>query len=326
MADPRRKSSAPVSALTDAVLRSLSHDLKEPIRSIRKRIDNASDDAPSEAYLPLTNLDIMIEDIATSIKNFRQVSKVVEINFQEIETFILSDVMPKVEDFSDLLDSLSPELMSNSGYRANLGLVDKHFRRFRRRVATIYDYARARGAIKLTSFGLHNEVRRVIRDMERLFRDHDATLQIRGNASVTADQIKIALALQNLFENAIKYRGKDTPPNIRVVIHNLDLGAPAHPRNLAARIPCDRKKLFRYWTFLEVHDNGRGVSKEDEARLFEMFFRSRESFEAGDEGSGLGLSIVQEIVRTHGGIVGVESKLGEGSSFWFALPQASAQV
>jgi len=99
----------------------------------------------------------------------------------------------------------------------------------------------------------------------------------------------------NYLSNAIKYGGE--PPEVW-------LGATEN-----------ENQTIRFW----VRDNGAGLSPEDQKRLFIPFSRLRND---GQEGHGLGLSIVQRIVEKCGGRVGVESTLGKGSTFWFTLPRA----
>jgi two-component system OmpR family sensor kinase len=72
---------------------------------------------------------------------------------------------------------------------------------------------------------------------------------------------------------------------------------------------------------IEVSDNGPGLSKEDQARIFERFYRADPSrVRNGGEGTGLGLSIVDAVMRAHGGTVSVTSEVGHGATFKLFFP------
>jgi signal transduction histidine kinase len=72
---------------------------------------------------------------------------------------------------------------------------------------------------------------------------------------------------------------------------------------------------------LEIADTGCGVAAEDLPRLFERFFRGRSPQSRTHEGSGIGLSLVQELVKLHGGTVQAHSQLGRGTTFMVSLPR-----
>ncbi len=72
---------------------------------------------------------------------------------------------------------------------------------------------------------------------------------------------------------------------------------------------------------IEVSDTGSGIAEEEVERIFERFYRGSGSLE--QEGFGLGLSIARRMIDVMGGDIGVESKLGVGSTFWIRLPAAS---
>lgn len=99
----------------------------------------------------------------------------------------------------------------------------------------------------------------------------------------------------NYLSNAIKYGGN--PPRI-------ELGATSQPNG-----------MIRFW----VRDNGPGISPEDRDRLFTPFTQVGGEAKVRATGHGLGLSIVRRIVHRLGGEVGVESKVGQGSTFSFTL-------
>jgi light-regulated signal transduction histidine kinase (bacteriophytochrome) len=112
--------------------------------------------------------------------------------------------------------------------------------------------------------------------------------------SVVADEMQLTQLFQNLVGNAIKYQSPGIP----------------HVHVSAA------KNSAKKWTF-SVQDDGLGIDSQYFDRIFGMFQRlhQREEF----AGTGIGLAICKKIVERHGGMISVESQLGQGSTFSFAL-------
>ena len=118
--------------------------------------------------------------------------------------------------------------------------------------------------------------------------------QVEPGLCVRADATRFRQILMNLSGNAIKF----TPDGGRI--------------ELGARVVEDKVRV-------EVRDNGDGIPLEDQQRIFEAFYRRAESGKA-IEGTGLGLAITSRLVELHGSKLGIESKLGEGTCFYFSLP------
>ncbi|MFN2244970.1 MAG: sensor histidine kinase, partial [Anaerolineae bacterium] len=75
----------------------------------------------------------------------------------------------------------------------------------------------------------------------------------------------------------------------------------------------------------EVQDNGIGIPPDELDRIFVRFYQVDGTTTRHFRGTGLGLAIVKQIVEAHGGQVGVHSKVGEGSTFFFTIPKTIAE-
>jgi two-component system phosphate regulon sensor histidine kinase PhoR len=115
---------------------------------------------------------------------------------------------------------------------------------------------------------------------------------------VLADQTRLHQILTNLIGNAVKY----TQPEGQVTVT-------AEQRDTMLRIT--------------VQDNGMGISPEDQSRIFDRFYRVRRPETDSIDGTGLGLAIVKTLVDAHNGKIGLESRLGEGTTFYLSLPLAT---
>jgi two-component system phosphate regulon sensor histidine kinase PhoR len=71
---------------------------------------------------------------------------------------------------------------------------------------------------------------------------------------------------------------------------------------------------------ITIQDNGLGISPEDQVHIFDRFYRVRRPETDSIEGTGLGLAIVKSLVEAHNGQIGLESRLGEGTTFYLLLP------
>jgi signal transduction histidine kinase len=129
-----------------------------------------------------------------------------------------------------------------------------------------------------------------------------------------ADLIRIEQVMNNLMANAIKF----TPPGGSVQVRFLLESPPGEDRWSTARQ--DGEQVPSAALVVEVEDTGPGIAEEDLPYVFDRSFRGGHAKQEEIEGSGLGLAIAKEIVTNHGGAIGVSSRQGAGSRFFFALP------
>ena len=125
---------------------------------------------------------------------------------------------------------------------------------------------------------------------------------VEANIVVSCDAVRLEQVLNNLIGNAIKYS-----PNNTTITVGLEPAHQATDQNQAEVV---------IW----VRDEGYGVSPDQQSRLFERFYRVENEQNSSKGGLGLGLYISAEIIKQHGGRLWVESKVGQGSTFYLALP------
>jgi signal transduction histidine kinase len=109
------------------------------------------------------------------------------------------------------------------------------------------------------------------------------------------DKESIKQVLQNLVDNACKYSGKS--------------------KKIEVRVTSDKTKIY-----MSVKDYGIGIKKEDQRNIFNRFYRSSDVLIQTVKGSGIGLTIVKQIVKKHQGSIILSSAHGKGSDFQIILP------
>jgi signal transduction histidine kinase len=112
---------------------------------------------------------------------------------------------------------------------------------------------------------------------------------------IIADRARIAQVLGNLLENAIFHTPQDGSVKVSAELTHNDI-------------------------IVSVRDTGEGVPEEAIPYLFDRLYRHDRSRSRTSGGSGLGLAIAKQLIAAHGGSIKVESKMGEGSRFYFSLP------
>jgi len=157
-------------------------------------------------------------------------------------------------------------------------------------------------------------------DMERIINNVLTDLQVRivergaiithdSLPKIIGDESQIRRLFQNLIGNSIKYCTNEKP-----IIHISVEGIGGNDKTLSDNNPEER------WLF-SVTDNGIGIDHQYSERIFQLFQRLHTRNEY--PGTGLGLAVCKRIVERHGGRIWVESKVGEGSTFYFILDKFS---
>jgi len=172
--------------------------------------------------------------------------------------------------------------------------------RLDRLIQDVLQYTKVvRGELRLEPVDLDVLVREIIQTYPNLSAPN-VNIAIAGVLpTVVGNTAALTQVTSNLLGNAVKFVAPGVAPRIRIRAEELSAN------------------VVRLW----IEDNGIGIDKAAQARIFQMFQQLNRS--GLYEGTGIGLTIVRKAVERMGGRVGVESELGQGSKFWIELKRAT---
>lgn len=151
------------------------------------------------------------------------------------------------------------------------------------------------GAIPLecSVFNLTESIREIMARYDKMA-EFRFFFEAQEDIYVNADELKISQVVYNLVNNAINYTGADQTVRVRIRANDTKVR-------------------------VEVIDSGEGIEPDKLKDIWERYYKIDKSHKRAQVGSGLGLSIVKSILDLHGGLYGVQSEVGRGSTFWFEL-------
>ena len=182
--------------------------------------------------------------------------------------------------------------------REFLASIDQETDRMERIVGNLLDLSQIEsGRLRLNKqpVDVQKLVRETVRSIQAQAPDREIGTVLPESLAIDVDRGRIEQVLRNLLSNAIKYSPDGGTVEVRV-----------YP---------DQGQVY----FL-VSDKGIGISKQDQERVFERFYRVENAVTLSQPGVGLGLAVCRHIVEAHGGRIWVESELDQGSTFYVALP------
>jgi signal transduction histidine kinase len=239
---------------------------------------------------------IRVRDV-TRMKDFEKLkSDMISLMSHELRTPLTS-----INGFADLL-VLDDKIPEES--REFLQIISNESQRMSRMIDTFLTVTQLERADKqeVTKIALRLDevVNETLNVMQPVAKKKRIRLVEQGNDNlppVSADKSLITQALTKLLDNAIRYSPERTTVTVSTALEAE-----------AVRVTVD--------------DRGYGVPQDSLDRIWEKFYRvARDGQEKDEESTGLGLSFVKEVVEQHGGTVAVESEVGRGSKFSFALPR-----
>jgi light-regulated signal transduction histidine kinase (bacteriophytochrome) len=163
-------------------------------------------------------------------------------------------------------------------------------------VKDLLDYSLLGKEGKLNIIDCNIIVGEVLSDMAHSLQGSHAIVNVDKLPTIKGYSTELRLLFQNLINNAITFRKKETPPEIKISVVSQQ----------------------KEWIF-SIEDNGIGINEKDKEKIFIIFKRLHRRDEY--EGTGIGLAHCKKIVKLHGGKIWVESTPGAGSTFVFTIPK-----
>jgi signal transduction histidine kinase len=272
---------------------------------------DAFDEETAETAMRVTN------HAAAAIANallYAQVNKAnqAKSEFVSMVSHELKTPMTSMRGYTDLLLSgMMGEL--NEQQRKFLEIITQNIQRMGRQVQDLTDISRIESGrlhMNFTPIAFANVVAETLPSVQGLADEKSIKLNFDIPTElppVKGDKERLVQVLTNLISNAIKY----SPGNREVIVgfETAEISGP-HQTTPQPAIVCS------------VQDKGYGISEADQQKLFTKFFRADDPNIRQAKGTGLGLSITKGIVELHGGQIWLESELGQGTTFFFAIPQS----
>jgi signal transduction histidine kinase len=289
----------------------VDHLVQDTLTSLHEALQRLrSMPLPDEGYLAIQEADRSLKEVAAEVEalsaeNARLNQAVQQANlarsrFVSSVTHEIRVPMTSIKGYTDLLRQgvIGPVNEQQLNF---LNTIRNNVERMSTLVSNLSDISHietGRLKLQLADIYLRISLEEALNSFNPKLAEKEQILTVDLPANlppIRADSIRLVQVLHNLLSNAHKY----TPPKGKITIHASPIGS---------------------FVRVEVSDTGIGIRPEDQSLLFTQFFRSEDPAVREQQGWGLGLCVAKRLVDIMGGEVGVQSQVGEGSTFWFTVP------
>ncbi len=276
----------------------LSKKITKPITNITKKAREMGKGNYDVVFLESGTLEI--DELARTLNNACSDMKRID----ELRNDLLSNVSHDLKTPLTMIKAYA-EMVRDISYKnkekreKDLNVIIDEADRLNVLVNDLLDLSK----LQANTEGLHIEEYDLVEEIYQVLRRYDIiqktenyhfVLELPEKAMVHADKNKINQVIYNLINNAINYTGKDKKVTIRVV---------------------DKGKSF----LVEIVDTGKGIKSDDLPYIWDKYYKNEKNHKRNVVGTGIGLSIVRNILEQHKFLYGVHSKKSKGTTFYFEV-------
>lgn len=299
-----------------SLLQAAHNQIVIPIRREATVIGLLMLESTTDSQEDLTFLNRLSDHAAIAISNAQlygevQRANVAKSDFVSFVAHELKNPMTSIKGYSELLAAGAVGAINTQ--QANfLNTIRSNVERMSTLVSDLNDNSKieaGRLRIEFKAVEVNELVEEVVKSTKRQIDDKKQIIQAEVPPQlpmVWGDRIRLGQVMINLVSNATKY----TPEG-----GTLMIGAESSANTWD---PEGARMVVHFW----VKDNGIGISEEDQAKIFQKFFRSEDQKAREAPGTGLGLNITKSLIEMQGGRIWFESKYREGTTFHFTVPVA----
>lgn len=254
----------------------------------------------------LFNINTELREKNTRIQ---EQTKALEVQNNELEQFAyiashdLQEPLSTISSFIGILKEDYQAHFDETG-KQSLNYISDASKRMKQLISALLDYSRLGRSKNFTEVNCNRLLVDLKADLKHVIERTNANVQADDLPEIIGSEVELRLLFQNLISNAIKFIKPDVVPNVEISCTTRKATSPS--------------KTDYLWQFA-VKDNGIGIPKAQQKKVFEIFQRlhSREHY----KGTGIGLAHCKKIVESHGGDIWLESAEGQGTTFYFTIPK-----
>jgi len=276
----------------------LANKITKPIREITKKAKKLGEGKynlkfPKNGVLEIEELSKTLEDVQKELRKSDEIKRDLLANVSHD----LKTPLTMIKAYAEMIKDISYKDIEKMNEHLNIIMDESD--RLTVLVNDILELSKVQSdnyMYNYEEYDLVKEIKKIIKKYSVIkeTENYKFILELPKKAIIKADKDKINQVLYNLLNNAINYTGDDKLVTIRVT-----------------------KESSSY--LVEVIDTGKGIKKEEIPYIWDKYYKNEKNHRRNISGTGIGLSIVKEILNKHNFEYGVSSKLKKGSTFYFRI-------